>query len=87
MVCEFACKIFATLHANYSQIPKRFTRKIFAEGKMSIIILLEIIVAFVLIYAIQQWLREAIQKRRELKSLKKDIELLQSIKSEIEENE
>lgn len=54
---------------------------------MSIIILLEIIVAIVLIYAIQAWLREAIQKRKELKALKKDIDLLQSMKSEIEDND
>lgn len=87
MVCEFACKIFATLHANYSQIPKRFTRKLFAEGKMSIIILIEILVAIGLLYFIQAWFRESLQRRKDLKKIRKDIDLLQSMKSEIEDND
>lgn len=54
---------------------------------MSIIILIEIIVGMLLLYAIQAWFREAIQKRKQLKELKKDIDLLQSMKSEIEEDD
>ena len=54
---------------------------------MNIIILIEILVAIILIYAIQAWLKEAIQRRRELKAIKKDLDMLQSMKSEIEDKD
>lgn len=54
---------------------------------MSIIILIEILIAIGLLYFIQAWFRESLQKRKDLKKIRKDIDLLQSMKSEIEDND
>ena len=54
---------------------------------MSIIILIEILIAIGLLYIIQAWFRESLQRRKDLKKIRKDIDLLQSMKSEIEDND
>lgn len=54
---------------------------------MSILILIQILVSMALIYAIHSWIKEAIQKRKELKKIKSDLRILQTMKNEITEED